>query len=158
MATKDDTTRKNRLRELSKLYKRVEGMNSYQCAYCGEGRELMDVIPPLPIAENMDTADFLMQGGEFIIVPCCTHCSALLYGSGILDYEGRLTRLLGIYQEYNDRRHLEGSSASIWSDDEIATMGCSLKVIAANSEANARFSAKKLLGVSQRILALPNPL
>lgn len=133
--------------EVSALYRRAEGIPLGHCAYCASPREVLDHVPPLRLACDLDLAKFRENGGRLLLFPACNDCNALLGNQPLATYGERLSFLYSAYaSRVRDPR---------WSATEIGQLGRGLQAYVASSEARNRELLDKFNCVQQALLEAP---
>lgn len=142
--------RSNRMlsrRDVGSLYRRLEGVDLSACFYCGDPRESLDHCPPLSVACALDLDKFRKNGGELVLVPCCSQCNSML-GSKKLGTPGeRLAYLWAAYATLIEKTN-HG-----WSEEEVSELGRNLRAIVDAGRRKSAEYIRKLRGVEERMLA-----
>jgi hypothetical protein len=136
-------------KEVSALYHRVSGFPLGQCAYCDSPREVLDHVPPLRLACDLDLDKFRKNGGQLLLYPSCRDCNAFLGKQRLIDFRERVAFLISAYSDKIEARQ--------WSDDEIHELGRGLRDFIKNRAYRQAELIRKLRSVEDKLLSLPNP-
>jgi hypothetical protein len=151
---KNKSTARRRLLEskYNCLYKRVDNFE-YKCFYCSSTEAIiLDHVPSLKYVDGLDTKKYLKEGGKFIYYPACTQCNSLLGACIYTDPVDRINYLVTKLLKKID-------SFEIWTPEEMAEMGHSLRSLIQNQQnklAIMQERLKRLLDRSDELEGRPD--
>lgn len=105
-------------RTLATAYRWIRGND---CVYCGEPAEVRDHA--LPVAYTRAVSPAEAERAMMVTVPACFSCNAIL-GARVFDSLSARAQYVGEYLARKHRRLLDGP---VWSADEIANLGPTLR-------------------------------
>lgn len=125
------------------VYKIPVGAVAGICIYCGALAETKDHVPPLSAVSSLG-ADYFE---ELLVVPACNECNSTLGDKWLCEIEDRREFLLNNYKE-KYKKILKSPS---WSDEELASVGESLRSAIKGQEYFRRHLAERLDRLSSSI-------
>jgi hypothetical protein len=126
------------------LYKRVEGFDLTQCAYCNGPRHVLDHVPALTYTDGMNIKKYLKKGGKFLYYPSCNQCNKFL---GCCKEIGFYDRLQVLAAKYDKKL----SKIEVWSDEELSEMGYGIRAYIEGRQSTMSFYQDKLSVVEEKI-------
>ena len=105
------------LRTYGSLYKPLEVTDNSLCWYCNMPRSDLDHCPSISKLEYISPDEYINNGIELVLIPCCGRCNKFLSNSSLLTPKDRLNHLYYVYQEKINECGKE------WSKEETKEMG-----------------------------------
>ena len=140
--------RKEKLRILSHVYKRVKSFDLTKCYYCDETRECIDHSPALAVAIKMDIDTFKESGGELLLIPSCSKCNNMLGHSLLFTPLERLDHLRTKYLKLIEK--LDKG----WEEDEFEDLGYNLRILVESKFLLVNMYKNKVKNIESRMAEL----